>query len=157
VQADPNNLRAAELLGTLYLYVWDLDAFVAERRRRVSGLADADTSKAATERWCLALLKVARSGNKREVLRFLLEGLATNTSSRASVQRAGLFAALGDTESAFRSLDHAIALRDPWLVYLAVAPLWDRLREDARFTDRLRMMQLPSGASSGSPALSSHG
>jgi hypothetical protein len=36
----------------------------------------------------------------------------------------------------------ALDVRDPALVYLAVAPQWDSLRHDARFIDRLKRMAL---------------
>ena len=39
-------------------------------------------------------------------------------------------------------LQQALDLRDPALVYLAVAPQWDSLRADPRFVDRLKRMTL---------------
>jgi hypothetical protein len=51
-------------------------------------------------------------------------------------------------DAAFEQLDRGLALRDPALVYLAVGPQWDSLRNDLRFNERLRRMALPSGCAS---------
>jgi DNA-binding winged helix-turn-helix (wHTH) protein/cytochrome c-type biogenesis protein CcmH/NrfG len=58
--------------------------------------------------------------------------------------RAVLYGAAGRLDEAFDYLDQAIAIRDPALVHLAVAPDWDSLRADPRFPERLRSMALPS-------------
>jgi TolB-like protein/Tfp pilus assembly protein PilF len=54
-------------------------------------------------------------------------------------QRLAAFCALiGDKESAFELLERAYEERDPWLIFLGVAPQWDGLRADARFASLLR-------------------
>jgi hypothetical protein len=58
--------------------------------------------------------------------------------------RAVLYGGAGRLDEAFACLDQAIALRDPALVHLAVAPEWDSLRGDPRFAERLRSVALPS-------------
>ena len=68
--------------------------------------------------------------------------------SAAFVQRAILSGAAGEMDAAFGQLDRALALRDPALVYLAVGPQWDSLRNDPRFNEQLRRMELPSGCAS---------
>jgi hypothetical protein len=54
-----------------------------------------------------------------------------------------LHGAAEELDAAFTHLDLALDLRDPALVYLAVAPQWDSLRDGARFADRLKRMALP--------------
>jgi len=56
--------------------------------------------------------------------------------------RAILYGGAGQLDEAFACLDQAIAARDPALVHLAVAPEWDSMRGDARFTERLRSVAL---------------
>ena len=58
--------------------------------------------------------------------------------------RARIYGGAGRLDEAFDCLDQAIAQRDPALVHLAVAPDWDGLRDDPRFDDRLKKMDLPS-------------
>ena len=49
---------------------------------------------------------------------------------------------LGDKDQAFAWLDKAYEAR-LGLNFIKVAPLWDNLRSDPRFTDLLRRMGLP--------------
>ena len=58
-------------------------------------------------------------------------------------RRAILYGDAGRLDDAFACLDQAIASRDPALVYLSVAPQWDCLRGDPRFTKRLERLALP--------------
>ena len=46
-------------------------------------------------------------------------------------------------DDAFDYLDQAIGARDPALVYLSIAPQWDSLRGDSRFSQRLERLALP--------------
>jgi tetratricopeptide (TPR) repeat protein len=49
----------------------------------------------------------------------------------------------GETEKAFAWLEKAFEGRDPNMVYLAVLPLSDEIRNDPRFIELLRRMKLP--------------
>ena len=49
---------------------------------------------------------------------------------------------MGDLDKAFELLQGALDVRDPQLVYLAVAPQWDGLRADPRFNECLARMKL---------------
>jgi hypothetical protein len=53
-----------------------------------------------------------------------------------------LYAESGDLGRAFEHLDAAIAIHDPALIYLAVAPQWDDLRPDTRLDTRLLRLGL---------------
>jgi len=60
-----------------------------------------------------------------------------------------LHAGLGDLDQAFELLEEGYAQRDSNLLYLGCEPLFDHLREDPRFADLLRRMNLePRMASS---------
>ena len=50
----------------------------------------------------------------------------------------------GDLDKAFELLQGALAVRDPGLIHLAVAPQWDKLRADPRFNECLARMKLRS-------------
>jgi hypothetical protein len=58
------------------------------------------------------------------------------------VSIAYVFAALGDNNAAFEHLDQAIADRDPNVLGLKSNPVFDGLRDDARYQALLRKMQL---------------
>jgi hypothetical protein len=66
----------------------------------------------------------------------------SDSGGAIALQRAVLHGAAGEFDAAFEHLDRALDLRDPALVYLAVAPQWDSLRDDPRFGDRLKPMAL---------------
>jgi eukaryotic-like serine/threonine-protein kinase len=51
-------------------------------------------------------------------------------------------AALGNKDEAFKSLDQAFDRRFGPLIYLKVNPIWDPLRSDPRFAERLRRLGL---------------
>jgi TolB-like protein len=54
-----------------------------------------------------------------------------------------IYAALGERESAFEYLDHAIDVRAVWVCYLAIDPRFDALRDDSRFEALLQRAGLP--------------
>jgi len=58
---------------------------------------------------------------------------------------AGLvYTGLGEKDEAFRSLEKAVDLRAPLITLLKVDPRFDSLRQDPRFPNLLRRMDLPS-------------
>jgi len=78
----------------------------------------------------------ALAGKKSEATALLNE--LTETQSYVSPYRiAAIHAALGDEDRAFKWLEHAYDGRDGWLIWLAVDPVFDDLRDDGRFTDLL--------------------
>lgn len=54
-----------------------------------------------------------------------------------------LYAALGEREEAFASLEKAYLAHDQQLQYLGIDPALDTLRSDARFKDLMRRVGLP--------------
>jgi eukaryotic-like serine/threonine-protein kinase len=56
---------------------------------------------------------------------------------------ASIYVALGDKDKAFAELEKAYRERDWWLRFLKIDPLMDSLRDDPRFRDLLRRMNLP--------------
>jgi TolB-like protein/Flp pilus assembly protein TadD len=56
---------------------------------------------------------------------------------------ASIYAALGDKDKAFAELEKGFAQNDLFIVYLKVDPQMDSLRDDARFKDLLKRMNLP--------------
>ena len=83
----------------------------------------------------------ALAGRKSEATALLDE--LTETQSYISPYRiAAIHDALGDKDRAFKWLEHAYDGRDGWLIWLAVDPVFDNLRDDDRFTDLLNRIGL---------------
>jgi eukaryotic-like serine/threonine-protein kinase len=81
--------------------------------------------------------------------RAILEQLRNSQAHVSPGELAVLFAALGEREQAFASLEEAYRTRDLHLQNLGVDPGYDPLRADSRFQDLLRRVGL---AASGNPA-----
>jgi DNA-binding winged helix-turn-helix (wHTH) protein len=140
---DSTNQRATEFVTLTCLLIDDVRGYAAERRRHAEAFDLPDDARAAMERRLLALEETHARGGKVAVRRWLLQTMPKGGDSRASLQRAGLHAALGDLDAAFAHLECAIPARDPMLVYLAVHALWDPLRGDGRLACLLSRLGLP--------------
>jgi len=77
-----------------------------------------------------------------DVMRHVMTNVRTATGA-SPMTMAVARAELGDMDASFEHLDEAMAQRDPGVVYLAVAPYFDGLRNDARFEGRLARLRLP--------------
>jgi eukaryotic-like serine/threonine-protein kinase len=97
-----------------------------------------DLSGTSTLPRALLARTYALAGRKSEALA-LLEALhELSTRFYVSPYRiAAVYAALRDKDRAFEWLEHAYEGRDGWLIWLAVDPVVDDLRSDARFRDLL--------------------
>ncbi|MCA1638363.1 MAG: protein kinase, partial [Acidobacteria bacterium] len=83
----------------------------------------------------------ALSGKRNEAMA-ILDKLKTTEKYISPTELAILYAALGDQEKAFASLEKAFTERDFQLTNLKVEPGYDPLRDDPRFVDLLRRVGL---------------
>jgi len=85
----------------------------------------------------------ARAGNPQKA-KEILDSLKKQSETEyvASDVVASVYVALGDKERAFEYLDKASNERAGWMVYLNVDPIWDPIRNDARFIAILKNMGL---------------
>jgi DNA-binding winged helix-turn-helix (wHTH) protein/TolB-like protein/Tfp pilus assembly protein PilF len=85
----------------------------------------------------------ALSGQKdkaREILKVIETNSQNKRTSLATI--AGVYAALGDKGKAFDWLDKAYETRDGFLVSIKVDPIFDSLRDESRYQELLRQMNL---------------
>ncbi|MEO5896454.1 MAG: hypothetical protein ABIS06_12195 [Vicinamibacterales bacterium] len=86
----------------------------------------------------------AKSGRRRESETIIDRIRAlSKTQYVMSYRVANIYAALGDKEKAFAELERAFENHDWELFRLKVDPLMDSLRDDPRFNDLLKRMNLP--------------
>ena len=84
----------------------------------------------------------AKMGERERALD-IIKGLQTRDSYVSAGQLAILYAALGEREQAFASLERAYAEHSPSLQFVKVDPAFDSLRSDPRFADLVRRVGLP--------------
>jgi serine/threonine-protein kinase len=84
----------------------------------------------------------AHAGDRQQA-QAILKRLETGKAYVSPGELAVLYAALGEREQAFTSLEKAFAARDLQLQYLGADPSFDSLRSDPRFEDLLRRVGLP--------------
>lgn len=132
---DPHHLLAREYLAGAYLKKGSLDRHMQE------SLTHARAAGAPLE-LLDDLRRIYDTRGRPGIVEFALRANANGPP----MQLALLHGEAGNLDEAFRQLDAAIALRDPALVHLAVAPQWDSLRDDVRFDERLRSMGLDAAA-----------
>jgi tetratricopeptide (TPR) repeat protein len=78
------------------------------------------------------------SGNKDKALKLLDElNAVAEQAYVAPISWVMLYLGIGETEQAFHWLEKAAEARDPLLCYLKVGPIYDPIREDARYADLL--------------------
>lgn len=80
--------------------------------------------------------------DEREKALGILKQLQTTKDYVSPGELAALYAALGDKEAAFASLDRAFAEHDLQLQFLKVDPSFDPLRDDPRYQELLRKVGL---------------
>ena len=92
-----------------------------------------------------ALARGYAAGGYPEAMRLAAETLAarSRTTYVQPTVIASLYAYAGDSDRALEWLGKAHDERDPVLVGLSVGPRWDSLRDDPRFQELLRRLNLP--------------
>jgi len=128
---DPSHLLAREFLAGAYWKLGDFDRHMAENIRHAASYGvPADALEPLARRY----EEEGRAGVVRMTL--------SVNASLPDAQLALLHGELGEMNEALDHLRRAMAQRDPCLVDLAVAPQWDLLRADPRFSECLVEMAL---------------
>jgi serine/threonine-protein kinase len=137
LEMSPKYYLAHAMMGPVYAmtgrFEKALECFVEART------ADAD-SKFVDSLQAMTLAMAGRNAEAKKELDGIMLRAAHDYISPVSI--AYVFAALGDKNAAFEHLDQAIADRDPNVLGLKSNPVFDGLREDARYQALLRKMQL---------------
>jgi len=92
-----------------------------------------------------ALERGNADGGYSEAMRRAAESLAKRSNLAYAMRIATHFTFAGEKERALEWLEKAYQERLQNMIYLNVYPKWDSLRDDPRFQDLLRRMNLPAG------------
>ncbi len=119
-----------------------MEGFLAENLRRGKVFGVPEDALDRLTRMVAEMRRAFAAEGHRGLARCMLQQIPPDGGGTIALQRAVLHGAAGELDAAFDHLDRALDLRDPALVYLAVAPQWDSLRDDPRSVDRLKRMAL---------------
>jgi tetratricopeptide (TPR) repeat protein len=124
----PRFAVAYVFLGMAYEQQGRYDAAVAAQQRAID-------LGGRNPLWLSALGRAHAVAGHTAEGRAILDELRTRAAQRfvSPFGLALVHAGLGDREAALTALERAVAVRDPYLIYLAVHPQLDTLRADPRF------------------------
>ena len=133
IELEPDFVTARWVLGRAYELQRQFPDAIAEFDRALAVEPDSTLLRAALAR------AYALSGARARA-ELLLHDLRTAAGQRyvSSLDLALVYAALGQTDAAFASLDRAVRERSNLLIYARVDPAYDSLRDDPRFAAFLR-------------------
>ncbi|MDQ3665220.1 MAG: winged helix-turn-helix domain-containing protein [Acidobacteriota bacterium] len=134
IEMEPNFVAARSVLGSVLVQKALYEEAMAEYQKvleLIKGAAVAEISVKA-----IMAHAFARWAKRTEAIGLLDEVIAAGTASPYSI--AGIYAALGDGDSAFEWLHKAREQHDVQLVSMKVDPTLDGVRSDPRFTELTR-------------------
>ena len=148
---DPTHLLAMSLLLFVHSRRGDLATFLEENLKGAPPPGVSDEALTTMRQIVAEIRSAQASEGTSGVRRYMADAvndprLEFDGMLKLASRRAILFGDAGRLDDAFDYLDQAIAARDPALVYLSIAPHWDSLRGDSRFSQRLRRLALPAMA-----------
>jgi serine/threonine protein kinase/Tfp pilus assembly protein PilF len=135
LELDQNNSQAHIYLAYLYMAKEMYAEAIGEYQEKIK--LDGDSSSAQIYLGA-AYAKAGERGKAQEILK----RLQTSKEYVSPGELPVLYAALGEREQAFASLEEAYAAHDLQLQYLGVDPALDSLRGDPRFQDLMRRVGL---------------
>lgn len=136
------HLLASEHLTGGYWRKGDFDRMFAESLKHAEAYGAQSGAVEEVRRICAEFTTAYTTGGRRAVVALMLKQASRQPNGGSPIQLAVLYGEAGELDAAFHHLGRAIDSRDPCLVHLAVAPQWDALRGDARFTESLARMGL---------------
>ncbi|MDQ3224304.1 MAG: protein kinase [Gemmatimonadota bacterium] len=134
---NPTAEETHRLLGLVYLHQGRNDEAAAAFRE---ALASTDDGIMALAGLGHVAVRRGRPDEARAILHQLHQRGRTEYVSPVALT--GLYAALGEADTAFHWLEQAYQERRGWLAYLNIEPLLDGLRSDSRFARLVERMRL---------------
>ncbi len=137
LEIDPTYRAAYFALASVYEATGSYQEAVAARQKwlALGGRSEEDIA---------GLLDAYATSGKDGYWRWLLDNVTEYAQQEyvSPITFANLHAQLGEEDQAFEWLEKAYEERQGWLIFLKSEPLFDPLRDDPRFTDLLRRMNL---------------
>jgi DNA-binding winged helix-turn-helix (wHTH) protein/TolB-like protein len=115
--------------------------------RLADAIAAFDVAEQSGETWmprALAAYARARAGDEQPARGILAPSPAPHDPPVPPYILAIVHLGLEDRAAALAALERGYTERDPWMVFIAVAPMWDPLRKEPAFASLLERMNLPA-------------
>jgi tetratricopeptide (TPR) repeat protein len=137
LEMNPQYYLAHAMMGPVHTQMCNFDEALSCYQKARE--ADSD-SKFVDSLEAMTLAIAGKTGQARTMLEEISRKALNDYISPVSI--AYIYTALGDRDAAFEHLDRAIFDRDPNILGLKSNPIFEGLREDARYRALLRKMQL---------------
>jgi TolB-like protein/Tfp pilus assembly protein PilF len=135
LELDPNSAQALAWLGLCYVAKMEFRPAIATMQKSVN------ISQRAPAPVALLGEAFAAAGVNDEARKILDELTGQRHVPAYFVSR--IYAALGETNEAFKWLETGYQERGEWMTLLKVDPRFDNMRDDPRFQDLMRRMNFP--------------
>ncbi|HEX6731066.1 MAG TPA: winged helix-turn-helix domain-containing protein [Pyrinomonadaceae bacterium] len=139
IEMEPNFVAARSVMGNALSQSGRHDEAMIEYRKALELIKGATTAEISLK--ALMAHAYATRGKRSDALELLDEIILVDTASPYLI--AGIYGALGQSNSAFEWLNKAYDQRDVQLVSLKVDPFLDPLRQDERFAELVNRVGLP--------------
>jgi tetratricopeptide (TPR) repeat protein len=136
IDMDPSYVRAHFLLARAYAQNGQCDKAIAEFQRAKSLGSGVEMLGALAQGYASCSMKAEATQTVDELLKLSKEHYVSPHWVAAT------YAGINDMDKAFEWLDKAFDARFGPLIYLKVNPIWDPMRSDPRFADRLKRVGL---------------
>jgi TolB-like protein/Tfp pilus assembly protein PilF len=141
LELEPRSARARAVLGRVYDAQGQPDRAIEEMRQAMELADDAGVS------WRIQVIRLQAAAGHGDEARAQLKAFNADVERRqlrvADEHLGYLRLALGDKEAALNHLDRAVRDRDPGVLWLAVDPRVDPLRQDPRFKSIVARLAIP--------------
>ena len=141
LEMEPNFPAARSVLGSVLVQKGMYEEAIVEYKKVLELIKGAAIAEASVK--ALIGRAFAKSGKRSEAVKLLEEAAAAGPA--LSYLIAGIYAALGETDSAFEWLSKAYEQHDVQLVSVKVDPTLDPVRSDPRFADLAERVGLSTG------------
>ena len=139
LELDPNFVWAHVYLARVYAWKGRYEESLAASEKVASLFGGNAYSRALRG---VILATAGRTDEAKAILNDLRK--QPKLDSRALISLADTYTVLGEKDKAFDVLERAYQERVSLMIFLGVYPTFDNIRSDARFTDLLRRMGLPT-------------
>ncbi len=137
--------KALEIDPTFAGMHYNIASIYVDQKRSAEALAEAEKDREYPGTLVILGMAYAQNGKRNEALAVIkqLEERFAKGDESASSSIANVYVELGEKEKTFEWLEKAFQVRDLGLTWLRIGPTFAPIRDDPRYKDLLKRMNLP--------------